>query len=114
MTPVLTDKIGLVIGVANKRSIAWAIAKATADAGATLVVTHQNQRLEENVRELADALPDPVLMPCDVTDDAQVDQVFETIGTRFGRLDFLVHGVAFADRADLEQPFFMTSREGFR
>jgi len=114
MTPAFTDKIGLVIGVANKRSIAWAIAKATSAAGAKLIVTHQNQRLEENVRELAEELPDPLLMPCDVTDDAQVDQVFEAIDAKYGRLDFLVHGVAFADPADLKEPFYMTSREGFR
>jgi len=110
----LTDKVGLVIGVANKRSIAWAIAKAAADQGARLVVTHQNDRLAENVRELAEALPDPLLLPLDVTDDVQIQQVFQAIDERFGRLDFLVHGVAFADRVDLEQPFVETSREGFR
>jgi enoyl-[acyl-carrier protein] reductase I len=110
----LTDKVGLVIGVANKRSIAWAIAKAASGAGARLVVTHQNQRLEENVRDLAADLPDPLLLPCDVTDDAQVEAVFQAIDARYGRLDFLVHGVAFADRADLEQPYYLTSRDGFR
>jgi enoyl-[acyl-carrier protein] reductase I len=101
----MTDRVGLVIGVANKRSIAWAIARATADAGARLVVTHQNERLEENVRELAASLPDPLLLPCDVTDDAQVDAVFAAIESRYGRLDFLVHGVAFAHRRDLETAF---------
>jgi enoyl-[acyl-carrier protein] reductase I len=111
---ILTDKVGLVIGVANKRSIAWAIAKAMSDAGAKLVVTHQNQRLESNVRELAEELPDPLLMPLDVTDDAQVDQVFAAIDATYGRLDFLVHAVAFADPIDLEQPYYLTSREGFR
>jgi enoyl-[acyl-carrier protein] reductase I len=114
MNPSLTDKVGLVIGVANKRSIAWAIAKATSEAGAKLIVTHQNQRLEENVRELAEELPDPLLMPLDVTDDAQVDQVFEAIDAKYGRLDFLVHGVAFADPEALKEPYYMTSREGFR
>jgi enoyl-[acyl-carrier protein] reductase I len=109
----MTDRVGLVIGVANKRSIAWAIARATADAGARLVVTHQNERLEENVRELAASLPDPLLLPCDVTDDAQVDAVFAAIESRYGRLDFLVHGVAFAHRRDLEQAFVQTSRDGF-
>lgn len=109
----LADKVGLVVGVANKRSIAWAIARTTADAGARLVVTHQNERLAENVRELAESLPDPLLLPCDVTDDAQLDAVFAAIDERFGRLDFLVHGVAFAERSDLEQPFVMTSRAGF-
>jgi enoyl-[acyl-carrier protein] reductase I len=111
---VLTDKIGLVLGVANKRSIAWAIAKTASDHGARIVLTYQNERLHENVRELAATLPDPLLQPCDVTDDDQLDRLFTTIDERFGRLDFLVHGVAFADRIDLERPFVETSREGFR
>jgi enoyl-[acyl-carrier protein] reductase I len=111
---VLTDKIGLVVGVANKRSIAWAICRAASDAGAKLVVTHQNERLAENVKELADALPDPLLLPCDVTDESQVERMFAAIKHRYGRLDFLVHGVAFADRVDLERPFVETSRDGFR
>jgi enoyl-[acyl-carrier protein] reductase I len=112
--PRLADRIGLVIGVANKRSISWAIAKAADQEGARLVVTHQSERLAENVQELAAGLSEPLLLPCDVTDDAQVDAVFEAIAKTYGRLDFLVHGVAFADRADLEQPFVFTSREGFR
>jgi enoyl-[acyl-carrier protein] reductase I len=114
MNSTLTDRIGLVIGVANKRSISWAIAKATGEQGARLVVTHQNERLEENVRELAASLTDPLVLPCDVTDEAQLDTLFSTIDARFGRLDFLVHGVAFADRIDLERPFVETSRDGFR
>jgi enoyl-[acyl-carrier protein] reductase I len=112
--PLLTTKVGLVVGVANKRSIAWAIARATAAEGASIVLTHQNERLEENVRELAATLTDPVILPCDVGVDAQMDAVFETIQQRFGGLDFLVHGVAYAERADLERPFVETSREGFR
>jgi enoyl-[acyl-carrier protein] reductase I len=112
--PLLTTKVGLVVGVANKRSIAWAIARAAAAEGASIVLTHQNERLEENVRELAATLTDPVILPCDVGVDAQMDAVFETIQQRFGGLDFLVHGVAYAERADLERPFVETSREGFR
>jgi enoyl-[acyl-carrier protein] reductase I len=111
---LLTTKVGLVVGVANKRSIAWAIARAAAAEGASIVLTHQNERLEENVRELAATLTDPVILPCDVGVDAQMDAVFETIQQRFGGLDFLVHGVAYAERADLERPFVETSREGFR
>src|SRR6186997_764244 len=114
MTSMLTDRIGLVIGVANKRSIAWAIAKAANDEGGRLIVTHQNERLEENVRELAGTLNDPLVVPCDVADDAQIDALFATVAERYGRLDFLVHGAAFADRVDLERPFVETSREGFR
>lgn len=109
----MADSVGLVIGVANKRSIAWAIARGADAQGARLVVTHQNDRLGENVRELAEQLTDPLLLPCDVTDDGQVDALFAAIEERHGRLDFLVHGVAFADRADLERPFVETSREGF-
>jgi enoyl-[acyl-carrier protein] reductase I len=112
--PLLADKIGLVIGVANKRSISWAIAKGAAAAGASLVVTYQNERLEENVRELSATLSDPLLLPCDVTDDAAMDALFARIGERFGRLDFLVHGAAYAGRDELSQPFVETSREGFR
>ena len=115
MSADLTDKIGLVIGVANKRSICWAIASGAAGRGATLALTYQGERLEENVRELAATLPHaPLIEPCDVTEDAQMDALFAAIDARHGRLDFLVHGVAFADRADLERPFVETSREGFR
>jgi enoyl-[acyl-carrier protein] reductase I len=110
----LADKVGLVIGVANKRSISWAIAKTTDAAGARLAVTYQNDRLGENVRDLAPELREPLLVPCDVTNDSEMDALLEAIGTTFGRLDFLVHGVAFADRVDLERPFVETSREGFR
>jgi enoyl-[acyl-carrier protein] reductase I len=113
---VLTDKIGLVIGVANKRSISWAIARSAAEHGAGLVITYQSDRLRENVQELAATLPEPepLLLPCDVADDEQLDRLFATVDERYGRLDFLVHGVAFAERIDLERPFVETSREGFR
>jgi enoyl-[acyl-carrier protein] reductase I len=110
----LTGKSGLVVGVANKRSIAWAIAQAAASAGARLALTYQGERLEENVRELAATLTDPLVLPCDVTDDAQIARVFEEIDGRFGGLDFVVHGAAFAPREELSNPFVQTSREGFR
>lgn len=110
----LTGKVGLVVGVANKRSLAWAIARAAGQAGAAQVLTFQGERLEENVRELAAELTDPVILPCDVTDDAQMDAVFAAIAEKFGRLDFVVHGAAFAEREDLARPFIETSREGFR
>lgn len=109
----MAGSVGLVIGVANKRSIAWAIARGANELGARLIVTHQNDRLAENVQDLAVQLTDPTLLPCDVTNDAQVDALFAAIEQQHGRLDFLVHGVAFADRADLERPFVETSREGF-
>jgi enoyl-[acyl-carrier protein] reductase I len=112
--PDLTNKTGLIVGVANKRSIAWAIAQAASAAGARLAVTYQGERLEENVRELAAALTDPLILPCDVTNDEQMADLFSAIGREFGGLDFLVHGAAFAPREELSAPFVQTSREGFR
>ena len=110
----LTGKTGLIVGIANKRSIAWAIAQAASAAGARLAVTYQGERLEENVRELAVALYDPLILPCDVTIDAQIDDVFSAIDKEFGGLDFVVHGAAFAPREELMAPFVQTSRDGFR
>jgi enoyl-[acyl-carrier protein] reductase I len=105
---------GLIVGVANKRSIAWAIAQAAAREGARLALTYQGERLEENVRELAAGLDRPLVLPCDVGDDGQIAAVFEAIGREFGGLDFLVHGAAFAPPGELAAPFLQTSREGFR
>lgn len=110
----LSGKTGLVVGVANKRSIAWAIADAAARAGARLAVTYQGERLEENVRGLAAGLTDPIVLPCDVTRDDQIDALFAEIDRQFGGLDFLVHGAAFAPREELAAPFVQTTREGFR
>jgi enoyl-[acyl-carrier protein] reductase I len=112
--PDLSGKCGLIVGVANKRSIAWAIAQAASAAGARLAVTYQGERLEENVRDLASALPEPLVLPCDVTDDGQIDTVFRSIDETFGGLDFVVHGAAYAPREELSAPFVQTSREGFR
>jgi enoyl-[acyl-carrier protein] reductase I len=112
--PVLSGKVGLIVGVANKRSIAWAIAQAAAAEGARLVLTYQGERLEENVRELAATLEGVTVVPCDVTDDAQVDALFAAVEQQCGGLDFLVHAVAFAQRDDLAAPFVETSRDGFR
>ena len=110
----LTSKVGLIVGVANKRSIAWAIAQAVSAEGASLILTYAGERLEENVRELAATLPNATVLPCDVTNDAQMDALFESIQAQHGGLDFLVHGAAFALREDLAAPFTQTSREGFR
>jgi enoyl-[acyl-carrier protein] reductase I len=110
----LSNKTGLIVGVANKRSIAWAIAQAASTAGARVALTYQGERLEENVRELAAALTDPLVLPCDVTEDAQIARVFEEVDRSFGGLDFLVHGAAYAERDDLSNPFVQTSRDGFR
>jgi len=105
---------GLIVGIANKRSIAWAIAQKAAEAGARLAITFQGERLEENVRALSDGLDRPLVLPCDVTSDEQVDAVFANIEREFGSLDFVVHGAAFAPREELMRPFVETSREGFR
>ena len=109
----LTGKHGLIVGIANKRSIAWAIADAASRAGARLAVTYQGERLEENVRDLGSTLDRPLIMPCDVTDDAQIASVFTRIGEEFGGLDFVVHGAAYAPREELAAPFVQTSRAGF-
>jgi enoyl-[acyl-carrier protein] reductase I len=109
-----TGKCGLIVGVANKRSIAWAIAQATARRGARLALTYQG-RFEENVSELSQGLEQPALvLPCDVSSDAEIDAVFAKIDQEFGGLDFVVHGAAFAPRDELLAPFVNTSREGFR
>jgi enoyl-[acyl-carrier protein] reductase I len=104
----------LIVGVANKRSISWSIAQAAAAAGARLAITYQGERLEENVRELSAALSNPLILPLDVTDDAQIAGVFAAIEKEFGGLDFLVHGAAFAPPEALKAPFVQTSREAFR
>src|SRR5216117_2523229 len=111
--PDLSGKHGLIVGVANKRSIAWAIAQAAAAAGARLALTYQGDRLEENVRELAETLEAPLVMPCDVASDPQIADVAATVDREFGGLDFLVHGAAFAPRDEISNPFVQTSRDGF-
>lgn len=110
----LANRTGLIVGVANKRSISWAIAQAAAKEGARLAITYQGERLEENVRELCAPLSDPLVLPLDVTDDAQIDRVFEEIDRTCGGLDFVVHGAAYASRDDLANPFVQTSRDGFK
>ena len=111
---LLQGRQGLVFGVANRRSIAWAIAQSAAREGARLAFTFQGEAVEKNVRELAGTLRRSLVLPCDVTDDGQVALLFEKLGREFGRLDFLVHCIAFANRKDLEGDFVQTSREGFR
>jgi enoyl-[acyl-carrier protein] reductase I len=110
----LSGKVGLIVGVANKRSLSWAIAQAAAESGATIVLTYQG-RFEEHVGELAETLtPRPLVLPLDVQNDADIDAVFARVQQEHGGLDFLVHGVAFANRDDISNPFVQTSRDGFR
>jgi enoyl-[acyl-carrier protein] reductase I len=107
-------KHGLIIGVANKRSLAWAIAQATAARGARLALTYQ-ERLEDRVKELSQELSDsPLVLPCDVGSDSDIDAAIARIDNEFGGLDFVVHGAAFAPHDELSLPFHRTSREGFR
>lgn len=111
---LLEGKRGLIVGIANKRSLAWGIAQSVAREGARLAVTYQGERLERNVRKLADELVDPVIVPCDVTSDEQMDGVAAAVKEHLGGLDFLVHAVAFAMREELDGEFVDTSREGYR
>jgi len=110
----LTGKHGLIIGVANKRSISWAIAQAAQASGARLALTYPSQRLEENVRELAEKLENPLVLPCDVGNDDQIAALASNLDREFGGLDFLVHGAAFAPSSALDNPFLQTTREDFR
>jgi enoyl-[acyl-carrier protein] reductase I len=111
---LLDGKHGLVLGIANKRSIAWGIAQAAHREGARLAVTYQGERLEKNVRELAEGLRDPLLLPCDVSRDEDLKAVAAAVSREFGGLDFVVHAVAFALREELDGEFVNTSREGYR
>jgi enoyl-[acyl-carrier protein] reductase I len=110
---LLDGKNGLIIGVANKHSIAWAIAQSAASQGARLLFNYQNERLRENVEELVATMPGAKAFPCDVGDDAQIAALIENVGKQTGKLDFLVHSVAFAPREELTGQFVNTTRQGF-
>ena len=111
---LLAGKTGIVFGVANKRSIAWAIAQAWAKEGAKLAFTFQGERVKENVEDLAGTFgADTLILPCDVTKDDDIATVFKTIGEKFGKLDLLLHSVAFAPKEALEGQFLNTSREAY-
>jgi enoyl-[acyl-carrier protein] reductase I len=113
--PLLDGKTGIVFGVANKRSIAWAIAQAWAREGAKLAFTYQGERVKENVAELAGTFgADTLILPCDVTKDDEIANVFKTVGEKFGKLNLLLHSVAYAPKDALEGEFVNTSREAFR
>src|SRR3954468_4929046 len=112
--PLLEGKTGLIFGVANKRSIAWGIAQALSREGMRLAFTYQGERLKENVEELANTISGSVILPCDVTIDSEIEAVYREVDAKFGRLDALVHSVAFAPREDLENEFVKTSRDGFK
>ncbi len=110
----LSQTNGLVIGVANKRSLAWAIAEAADAAGATLTLSYANERFGERTRALAETLSrPPQLVQCDVTNDEEISALYEAIDTQHGGIDFLVHGVAYASRESLNEPFVKTTRADF-
>jgi enoyl-[acyl-carrier protein] reductase I len=111
---LLEGKTGLVMGVANKRSIAWGIANAANRAGARLVLTYQSERLGENVRELAPSLNNPLLAQCDVVSDEQIHMLMNRIREEVGHLDFLVHALAFAPREALDGMYAETKRDDFK
>ena len=112
---LLAGKTGIVFGVANKRSIAWAIAQAWAREGAKLAFTYQGERVKENVEELAGTFgADTLILPCDVTRDEDIAAVFKTVGEKFGHLKLMLHSVAFAHKDALEGEFVNTSREAYR
>jgi enoyl-[acyl-carrier protein] reductase I len=112
---LLEGKTGIIFGVANRRSIAWAIAQALSREGMRLAFTYQGERLKESVSALLEAsMPDSLLLPCDVTNDAEIDAVFQRVGEAYGQLDVLLHSVAYAPKEDLEGEFINTSREGFK
>ena len=111
----LAGKLGIVFGVANKRSIAWAIAQAWHGAGAKLAFTYQGERLKENVEELAGTFgADTLILPCDVTKDEDIANVFSEVGAKFWKLNLLLHSVAYAPKESLEGDFVSTTREAFR
>lgn len=112
--PLLEGKTGIIFGVANKRSIAWAIAQMLSREGMRLAFTYQGERLKESVESLTTTIEGSVLLPCDVTKDEEVDAVFKSVDEQFGRLDTLVHSVAYAPKEDLEGDFVNTSRDGFK
>lgn len=110
----LDGRVAVVFGVANKRSIAWSIAQGLHAAGAKLIITYQNERLEQEARDLILSLPGAEGFMCDVSSDAAIEQLFATLKERYGKLHILVHSVAFAPAEELKGEFLNTTREGFR
>lgn len=110
---MLENKVGMIFGVANKRSIAWACAEACAAKGAKLAFTYQGERLKENVEKLTANMPGALVIPCDVTNQAEVEAAFKTVKQEFGKLDFLIHSIAYAPKEALEGEFVTTTREAF-
>lgn len=113
MSGLMAGKRGLIMGVANDRSIAWGIAKALHAQGAELAFTYQGEALERRVKPLAEKLGAEILVPCDVTDDASVDETFDVLAKKWGKIDFVVHAIAFSDKNELDGLYLNTTRENF-
>ncbi len=111
--PLMAGKRGLVMGVANERSIAWGIAKAVAQHGGEMAFTYQGEALEKRVRPLAESVGSKHVLSCDVTDAASLESVFKALAASWGRLDFVVHAIAFSDKDELKGKYVDTSRENF-
>ena len=110
---MLENKVGMVFGVANKRSIAWACAQSCIEKGAEIAFTYQGERLERNLNKLTKDMEDTLVVPCDVTNQAEVEAAFEAVDKKYGRLDFLIHSIAFAPKEALEGEFLDTERDAF-
>ncbi len=113
MSGILAGKKALIFGVANDRSIAWAVARELHAQGAELAFTYAGEVLEKRVRPLAESIGSTLVIPCDVTRDDEIEAVFEVIGREWDGLDILIHAIAYANKDDLSQPFVQTSRAGF-
>lgn len=113
MSKLLEGKKGLILGVANKRSIAWSIAQSAAREGAELAFTYQGERLKENVEGLAATVNSKLILPCDVTQESQVEEVFQKLDAEWGGLDFIAHCIAYAKSEDLDGGYTKTKKDGF-
>jgi enoyl-[acyl-carrier protein] reductase I len=110
---LMAGKKGLIMGVANERSIAWGIAKQAADAGAELAFTFQGEALQKRVQPLAQSVGSDLVLPCDVTDESSIDAVFKTLRERWGGLDFVLHAIAFSDKEELKGQYLATTSDNF-
>lgn len=113
-TQIMKGKKGLIMGVANDRSIAWGIAKTVSDQGAELAFTYQGEALERRVKPLAEQVNSNIVLPCDVTDEESLDKTFKTIEKEWGKIDFIVHAIAFSDKNELDGRYVDTTRENFK
>ena len=113
LQPLMTGKRGLIMGVANDRSIAWGIARVLRKHGAELAFTYQGEALAKRVKPLAESVNSSMVFPCDVTDDESINRVFASIGRSWDGLDFMVHAIAYSDREELKGQFLNTSRDNF-